>query len=155
MKTRMRRLTAIAMAATAVVAVAAATPSAAKQPAGTTLMTQTVTETYYLPVYQAQTNVGDVLHQGGGAFAVPSWARYFSVEVTDATGLPTAGDIELSWYYGYATTRVADLCGRTTESHPVDPSKYGVLWVILQQGPCDDGTLAGGSTGTVSVTFTN
>jgi hypothetical protein len=155
MKTRMRRLTAIATAAATVVGLAAATPSMARQTSGATLITQTETETYYLPTYETVANVGDVLHVGGGAFDAPSWARYFSVEVTDATGLPTAGYIQLAWYWGWPGPRVADFCGRTTESHPIDTSTYHALWVDLEQGPCDDGTLAGGTTGTISVTFTN
>lgn len=144
------RTTAIA---TGVGALVAAVPSGAATKK-TFSYRQTVTQTYVLPIYSANEAILGTVHLGGAQFPVPSWARYISVEVTDATGLPVAGDIEQETRVTDQISSIGTFCGRTAHSYPVDPSAIQEIWVTLNQGPCSDGTLAAGTTGTIALTFT-
>lgn len=158
MNTKPPRFVAVALAtAIAVVGIVFAVPSGAttkpkpKPGVPPPPMSESVTQTYYLAAGERFYLQFDV-SVAGDRFAVPSWARYVSVAVSDASSLPTAGEI---WYLsGWSTeTYVASFCGRTTQSYPVTPAD--TVWVSLDQGPCGDGTVAAGTTGTVTVTFTN
>jgi len=167
MKLRFLRTTAVAAAAIALAGVVT-TPSLGNspKPVGKPVVTQTMTETYVLPTYGSTDVVLGTYYIGGGAFTMPGWARYISVSVTDQSGLPTAGVMKgearytgqlstiASSYTGQLST-IASFCGRTPQSYTVTPYAFKMLWVELRQGPCDDGTLAAGSTGTVTVTFSS
>jgi hypothetical protein len=155
MKTAVRT-TALAAALATAIGVAAAPPSSATTKTRTKpIYTETQTQTYVLPTVGTDDVVMGEYHVGGGAFKAPIWARYVSVSVVDASGLPTAGTIEVEAPYTHDLTTVGSFCGRTTQSYPVTGNQIGMLWIPLHQGPCADGTIAAGSTGTVSVTFTS
>ena len=156
MKTSVRT-TALATALATMIGVAAATPSigATSKTRTKPIYIETQTQTYVLPTIGTDDVVMGDYHVGGGAFKVPIWARYVSVSVVDETGMPTAGSIEAEAPYTHNLSTVGSFCGRTTQSYPITGNQIATLWVPLQQGPCADGTLAAGSTGTVSVTFTS
>jgi hypothetical protein len=155
MRTTMRT-TAVALAvSSSVFAAAAATSSGAATPKPVPPRTLTVTQTYVAPTYATNETTLGVVHVGGGQFTVPSWAKYFSVAVADTSGLPTAGFAETLTRGDDRLSAVGDFCGRSSHSFSVDPAVIQAVWVTLNQGPCDDGTLGAGTTGTISVTFTN
>jgi len=156
MKLRFLRTTAVAAAVIALAGVVT-TPSLGNspKPVGKPVVTQTMTETYVLPTYGSTDVVLGTYYIGGGAFTMPGWARYISVSVTDQSGLPTAGVMKGEARYTGQLSTIASFCGRTPQSYTVTPYAFKMLWVELRQGPCDDGTLAAGSTGTVTVTFSS
>jgi hypothetical protein len=141
------RTTAAAIAvSTCVGGVVAAAPSNATS-ANKTPTNLTLSQVYVLPTVETEALPAGV---GSAVFRPPSWARYYSVAVTDASGFPTAGDVQV-----LPTGTGADFCGRTTNPVPIDPTSAAKMWVLLRQGRCTDGTLAAGTTGTISVTFTS
>jgi hypothetical protein len=153
MTTRIRA-TAAAVAMTSIVAgVSTAAPSFAGGGDNVGQQEVTTTATYVLPTISP---VDVATGVGLGAFPVSSWARSFSVAVTDASGLPTAGDIKVVTYNpGSQVEEVAGFCGRTASSYAIDPTQVAKLLVALRQGPCSDGTLAAGTVGLISITFTS
>lgn len=155
MKTSIRAAALAAALSIGAVAVAAAPPSSGATPKTVPPRTLTVTQTYVAPTYTDNESVVGVLHIGGGQFAVPTWANYYSIAVTDASGLPTAGYVEQETRNDDRFSIVGDFCGQSSHSFPVDTTVIQAVWVTLDQGPCTDGTLAAGTTGTISVTFTS
>ena len=91
----MRTATTAAAVATSLLAAVAATPSSGATPKKTgPPSSMTMSETYLAPTYTDNETVLGAVHVGGGEFSVPGWAKYVSVVVSDASGLPTAGQIE-------------------------------------------------------------
>lgn len=154
MKLRFLRTTAVAAAVIAFAGVVT-TPSLGSTKPGKPVVTQTMTEMYVLPTYETTDVVLGTYYIGGGAFTMPGWARYISVSVADQSGLPTAGVMKGEARYTGQLSTIASFCGRTPQSYTVTPYAFKTLWVELRQGPCDDGTLAAGSTGSVTVTFSS
>jgi hypothetical protein len=158
MRTSIRTAGAAVVIAATVAASLTATPSSGATPTlSDPPSSLTLTETYYGAAYDSG---GWTLgaYVAAGTFDVPSWAKYVSsVVVTDASGLPTAGFVETESRVDNSgtVTRIGDFCGRTTQSYPVDPSTIRRVWVTLNQGPCSDGTIAAGTTGTITITFTS
>ena len=154
MRTRPRIAAKALAVVTAVVAIAAATPSGA-----TTTSTPSMSESMSQPyvavtgVFSNGTTVGGYVITNA-RFTVPSWAKYVSVVLQDATNLPARGFVDFRQPSGNVTF-TANFCGRTSQPYPVDPTAVSQIEVAVLQGPCTDSTLAIGTTGTITVTFTD
>ena len=88
----------------------------------------------------------------GVAFTPRKGERFVSVVLTDRSGLPTRAVIQQD-YDGDGVADVGtEMCGATDA--PVAFRKGIDVIVLTQEGPCEDGTTATSTFGTVTATFT-
>lgn len=78
--------------------------------------------------------------------------RFVSVSLTDKSGLPARAVVGQDVDGDGTEDVTAEICGATTA--PIALKKNATVLVSAQEGPCEDGTNAMATFGTVTATFT-
>jgi hypothetical protein len=87
---------------------------------------------------------------GGVSFMPRAGQRHVAISIVDGSGLPVAARLTQAGPDGFPQTSV-DMCGRTDGPVKIAPNVAVVIG--LMEGPCDDGTPAAATQGTVTATF--
>ena len=88
----------------------------------------------------------------GVAFKVRPGERFVTAVLTDESGLPARATVGMDHDGDGFAEDTTEFCGETDAPVRVHPGMKVV--VAAQEGPCEDGTMAMSTFGTVTVTFT-
>ena len=88
---------------------------------------------------------------GGASFMPRAGQRRVSISIVDKSGLPVAARLTQDGPDGFPQTS-AEICGTTSDPVKIVPDVAVVIG--LMEGPCEDGTPAAATQGTVRATFT-
>lgn len=88
----------------------------------------------------------------GVAFKVRPGERFVTAVLTDESGLPARATVGMDHDGDGFAEDTTEFCGKTDAPVRVHPGMRVV--VAAQEGPCEDGTMAMSTFGTVKVTFT-
>lgn len=113
---------------------------------------QRVVEKDYEPVYFIPSGTaGSIYASNGVRFRPKAGERFFSVAITDSTGLPVPARIEQDTDGDEEPDIQHEFCGATDSPVEIVPDAQVVVWMI--DGTCGD-AVGGWTTGVMTATFT-